>query len=153
MIAAMTHNRVIGKNNKIPWHIPGEQKRFKQETWGHTLIMGRKTFESIGNPLPGRRNIVITRKRDYQAVGCEITYSLKDALALCKTDERIFVIGGEQLFRQSMDIATKIILSVIEKKCDGDTFFPEISENDFNLTNIEKIDKPAAYKILTYTRK
>jgi dihydrofolate reductase len=152
LIAAMAANRVIGLNNTIPWHLPGEQQRFKEITWGHTLIMGRKTHESIGRALPGRRNIIITRNPQYLSEGCETASSLADAYQMCKGAKRVFNIGGEQLYRQGLGDADKLILTVLQKDIDGDTFFPSIPEKEFQL--IDKVDviQPVAYSILTYLR-
>ena len=111
LIAAMASNRVIGRENTIPWNIPGEQTRFKDTTMGHSLIMGRKTWESIGKPLPGRRNIVVTRNSDFQAPGAEIVHSLKEGLALTEGTEKVFIIGGAQLYHLSLERADTLILT------------------------------------------
>ena len=134
LIAAMASNRVIGRNNRIPWHLPGEQKRFRKTTWGHAIIMGRKTHESIGRPLPGRRNIVVTRDQHYKAVGCEVVASLDHAYSLCEGDERVFNIGGQQLYRLGIKDADTLILTVLQEPVTGDASFPEFSETDFQLT-------------------
>jgi dihydrofolate reductase len=131
IIAAMSLNRVIGKNNQIPWHIPGEQKRFKEITWGHSIIMGRKTHESIGRVLPGRTNIVITRQENYSAPGCIVVHSLEAALKNCPPHEtEAFIIGGEQIFRLALPFAQRIYLTIIQKEIEGDAFFPEFSLHD-----------------------
>ncbi len=148
----MASNRVIGSNNKIPWHIPGEQKRFKETTWGHTVIMGRITHESIGRPLPGRRNIVVTRNRHFRAKGCDIANSLEQAYSLCKDNDRVFNIGGEQLYRQGITDASSLILTVLPEPIDGDVFFPEFSNTDFQLTGSEFITTSLPYCIHTYCR-
>ncbi len=116
IIAAMSLNRAIGYEGKIPWRIPGEQQRFKQITWGHTIIMGRKTFESIGRSLPGRTNIVITRQQNYTAPGGIVVNSLEQALKNCPSQEtEAFFIGGEQIFRLALPLANKIYLTIIQK--------------------------------------
>ena len=136
IIAAMSLNRVIGKNNQIPWHIPGEQQRFKQITWGHAIIMGRKTHESIGRALPGRTNIIITRQQNYSAPGCIVVHSLEAALKNCPSNEtEAFIIGGEQIFRLALPIVNRIYLTIIQKEIDGDAFFPEFSRNDVTVIN------------------
>ena len=136
IIAAMSLNRAIGKNNRIPWHIPGEQKRFKEITWGHAIIMGRKTHESIGKPLPGRTNIVITRQQKYEAPGCIVVHSLEAALKNCPPNEtEAFIIGGEQIFKLALPMADRIYLTTIQQKIPGDTFFPEFSLNDVTVTS------------------
>lgn len=152
LIAAMAANRVIGRNNTIPWHIPGEQKKFRETTWGHTIIMGRVTHESIGRPLPGRRNIIVTRNRHYRAKGCEVATSLEQAYTLCNDNDRVFNIGGEQLYRLGIKDADSLILTVLQDPIDGDVFFPEFSETDFQLTGSECIKAPLPYSIQTYCR-
>ena len=152
LIAAMAKNRVIGRDNKIPWHIPGEQKIFKQITWGYPLIMGRKTHESIGRVLPGRRNIVVTTNRSYYVNGCEMVHSLDHALQICQKEEKIFIIVGGQLFRQSIKLVDTLILSILDRDVAGDTFFPAFSEEDFKLINRRKIITPVSYTINTYCR-
>jgi len=148
----MTADYVIGKNNAIPWHILGEQTRFKETTMGHSLIMGRKTFESIGHPLPGRRNLVVTRNNKYQAPGGEVFLSLDEALKACKGEKKVFVIGGQQLFTQSMAQADILILTFINRNVQGDTWFPKFTETDFMLVGREKITSPELYYINTYKR-
>lgn len=143
IIAAMSLNRVIGKNNQIPWHIPGEQKRFKQITWGHAIIMGRKTHESIGKPLPGRTNIVITRQQNYSAPGCIVGHTLEVALKSCPPDEtEAFIIGGEQIFRLALPLVQRIYLTTIQKEFQGDAFFPEFSMNDVTVTSEVMVTSP-----------
>ena len=146
----MSANRVIGCGPEIPWHIPGEQLRFKKVTMGYSLIMGRKTFESIGSPLPGRRNIIITRNNDYRADGCDIVFSLDEALDLCKNEEKVFVIGGEQIFKKALPHTQTIILTTIQREVDGDVFFPEF--DGFIRTHTEEIGGPDPYKIETFKR-
>ena len=153
LIAAMASNRVIGKGNDIPWHIPGEQLRFKKITWGHTLIMGRKTYESIGRPLPGRRNIVVTRNETYDAPGCEVANSFDSALSLCEGEAKVFIIGGAQLYGLSLARASSLILTVLERKVDGDTFFPEFTENDYSIVKSESVTEPERYTVLWYVKK
>jgi len=153
LIAAIASNRVIGKGNDIPWRIPGEQQRFKKITWGHTLIMGRKTYESIGRPLPGRRNIVVTRNETYDAPGCEVTNSFDSALSLCEGEAKVFIIGGAQLYELSLARASSLILTVLERKVDGDTFFPEFTENDYLITKSESVTEPERYTVLWYLKK
>ena len=146
IIAAMSLNRVIGKNNRIPWHIPGEQQRFKQITWSHTILMGRKTYESIGKALPGRTNIVITRQENYSAPGCIVAHSLEQALESCPPNEtEAFIIGGEQIFRLALPVVQRICLTTIQTELEGDAFFPELSPSDFKATTTELIDAPIPY--------
>ncbi len=152
LVAAMAANRVIGRENTIPWHIPGEQQRFKELTMGHALIMGRKTHQAIGRPLPGRRNIVISRNPDFHALGCEVVHSLEQGLALCSDERKIFIIGGEQIYRLALPLADTLILSVLPHAVDGDACFPEFSSSDFQLTTSRKITGQHPYNIMIYTR-
>lgn len=124
LIVAHDENRVIGYENGMPWHLPGELHYFKEMTMGKPIIMGRKTFESIGRPLPGRRNIVITRNKDYQAQGIEVVGSLQEALALVKDVPETMIIGGAQIFEQAMDGADKLYITIINHTFNGDTYFP-----------------------------
>lgn len=153
LIAAMAANRVIGRNNRIPWLLPGEQRRFRAVTWGHPLIMGRRTHESIGRPLPGRRNIVVSRNPSYRATGCETAHSLEQAYALCRGAERVYIIGGEQLYRQGLARADTLQLTVLKDAWAGDVFFPEFSPEQFTLVDREEVAGPLPYSILTYHRR
>jgi dihydrofolate reductase len=125
LIVAMAHNRVIGKDNGMPWHLPADLKHFKQITTGKPVIMGRKTFESIGKALPNRRNIVVSRNAEYQAAGCEVVTSLEAALALVKDAPEICIIGGAQLFEQALPMADRLYMTFIDLQVEGDTFFPD----------------------------
>lgn len=124
LIVAHDKNYVIGYENGMPWHLPGDLKYFKDITMGKPIIMGRKTFESIGRPLPGRRNIVITRNDKYHAQGIETVSSLDAALALVKDVPEIMVIGGAQIFEQAMPLADKLYITLINHEFKGDTYFP-----------------------------
>lgn len=130
LIAAIGKNRELGKNNKLLWNIPEDLKRFKELTMGHPVIMGRKTNESIGRPLPNRTNIVITRDKGYEQEGCLITHSLEEAIELAKTKDNneIFIIGGGQIYEQAINIADKLYLTIVKGKFEADTFFPEYSK-------------------------
>jgi dihydrofolate reductase len=152
LIVAMAENRVIGRGGSIPWKIPGEQKMFRRITLGHTLIMGRKTHEDIGRPLPDRLNIVISRRTGYQPPGCLKADSLATALALCPLEEtEAFIIGGGELFRESMPIADRIYLTVVPLTVPGDTFFPEIPDS-FALSGCEHVAGPSSYVLKIYDR-
>lgn len=126
LIAACSKNRVIGKDNQLIWHLPEDLKRFKELTTGKTVLMGRKTFESIGRPLPKRTNIIITSDKNYKAEGCVIYHDLFEAL---KHDKDIVVIGGSQIYQQCLDISHDIQLTVIDQEFEGDAFFPELGTN------------------------
>jgi len=152
LIAAMAANRVIGRDNIIPWDIPGEQTRFKEITMGHPMIMGRKTYQSIGRPLPGRRNLVLTRNKNFEADGCEVVHSLKQGIAACRGENIVFIIGGEQLYRSGLEHADTLILTVLDQEVEGDAFFPEFSCPPFTLIHTEKVHRAAPYTIQTYKR-
>ena len=151
VIAAMAMNRVIGHRQTIPWHIPAELRYFRTVTWGHPLIMGRRTFDSIGRPLPGRRNIVVSRNSSLVLPGCEMAASLEAALARCSGSDRVFVIGGEQLFRQAIPMADTIMLSTIARQVEGDTYFPLFGE-EFEQISLESFAEPEPYQIEIYRR-
>lgn len=156
LIAAMAKNRVIGKDNDLIWHFPEDLKHFKSLTSGHHVIMGRKTFESVGRPLPKRVNIIITRQKDYQAEGCKIAGSLEEALAMVENDDQPFIVGGAEIYKQSLDFAKTIELTLIEAEYEGDTFFPEFDPSIWKLARGEKKeadDKHAhPYEFLTYKK-
>ena len=125
LIAAVAANGVIGSDNALPWRLPEDLKRFKALTLGHPVIMGRKTYESIGRPLPGRRNIIVTRNAAYAAEGCETARSLGDALAACNgTAEEVFVIGGAQIYAEALPLAQRLYLTEIGRDFPGDARFP-----------------------------
>ncbi len=153
LIAAMAANRVIGRDNAIPWRLPGDLARFKQTTMGHPIIMGRRTFESIGRALPGRRNIVLTRRRGFTAPGCEVVHSLDEALAACRNEEKAFIIGGEQLYRDTLPLADEIILTVLDQEVEGDTFFPEVPETMFRLAGSKPVPGTPACTIRTFCKR
>ena len=125
MIAAMSENRVIGANGKLPWHIPADLARFKSITMGHTVLMGRKTFESIGRPLAGRRNIVLTRSLA-EIEGCRVARSLSEGIAAAEGDEEIFICGGEEVFREALPLCQRIYLTIVHGSYLGDAYFPEL---------------------------
>lgn len=139
LIVAHDHNHVIGYENGMPWHLPGDLQYFKQKTMGKPMIMGRKTFESIGRPLPGRRNIVVTRDANYRADGIETATSIEEALALAGDVPEIMIIGGEQIFRLSMELTDRIYITKINHSFKGDTFFP-IYEDDFVLVASQELE-------------
>jgi dihydrofolate reductase len=128
IIVAMSSNRVIGVNNTLPWHISEDLKHFKSLTTGHTIIMGRKTYESIGRPLPNRRNIVISRNTEASYEGAEVVHSIEDAFSICKNDNEVFVIGGSNIYEQALSLVDYIYITEIKKSFSGDAFFPEINK-------------------------
>lgn len=138
IIVAIAENGVIGGKNELLWHIPDDLKRFKRITSGHSVIMGRKTFESIGKPLPNRRNIVITRNPEFGVDGVEVANSLGAALEMTKIEDEVFVIGGGEIYRQALPLATKLYITRVNDTYEGDTYFPEIPINEWLLVSSEK---------------
>ncbi len=141
VIAAVAENAVIGHENRLPWHLPADLKRFKQLTLGHPILMGRRTWESIGRPLPGRRSVVITGNRSYEAPGAEVAHSLADAVAACDGTDEAFVIGGASLFREALAKATRVYLTRVHATPPGDVWFPEESLRGWRVR--EEIPYPA----------
>lgn len=156
LVVAVADNHVIGKNNQLPWHLPADLKHFKQLTTGHTVFMGRKTYDSIGKPLPNRRNIVISRSVN-QIEGCAIATSLEDALKLSSEEKEVFIIGGSEIFREALPIANRIELTQIHQEFDGDTFFPEIDLNTWKEASREDFlpdeKNPFSYSFITLIRR
>ena len=137
-IAAASENNVLGKNNELVWHLPNDFKRFKQLTTGHHIILGRKTFESFPKPLPNRTHVIISRQQNYQAPqGCIIVNSIENAIAACPKNENIFIIGGAEIYKQSLSITDKIELTRVHTTCEGDAFYPEISTDGWQIINEE----------------
>ncbi len=159
ILVACDENRVIGKNNTLIWHLPADLKRFKELTTGQVIIMGRKTYESIGRPLPNRINIVITRQTGYQPEGVIIVHSLEEALLKAKSLHRgdIYVVGGAEIYEQSMDLADEIELTQLHDIFDGDAFFPIIDEQIWQMVSKERgvtdEKNPYQYSFVKYVRK
>ena len=135
IVVAIAENNAIGKNNQLLWHLPADLKHFRLITTGHTVIMGRKTYDSVGKPLPNRRNIIITRQ-DIIIEGCEVVKSIEDALALC-AEEEVFIVGGAEIYRQAMHLTDRIYLTIVHQKFEADSFFPEINYNEWRETERE----------------
>lgn len=131
IIAAMAENRVIGRYGSIPWDIPEDRRRFRELTMGHPVIMGRRTFEAIGHPLPGRKNIVLTRQPAFRAKGCLVVNSLLSALRACGGDEEVFICGGGELYREALPLAERVYLTVVHGEFQGDVVFPELPAGEF----------------------
>ena len=125
LVAAVAANGIIGANGKMPWHLPEDLRHFRALTLGHPIIMGRRTWESIGKPLPGRKNIVVTRSAGYEAPGASVASSLDVALALCAGEPVVFVIGGGELYREALPLAQGLVLTEIQRDYEGDTRFPD----------------------------
>ena len=126
IIAAVARNGVIGLNNTLPWHLPEDLKRFRALTTGHHILMGRKTYESLGRLLPGRTTVIVSRRPDYRVTGAIVVNSLRQAISACGADEEVFVIGGAQLYREALPLANKLYLTRIEQDFNGDTHFPPL---------------------------
>ncbi|MFD1294755.1 dihydrofolate reductase [Lutibacter holmesii] len=126
IIAAVADNNALGKDNQLIWHLPADLKRFKQVTLGHHIIMGRKTFESLGKPLPNRTTIIITRNKNYKQEGCIVVNSLTEAIEAAKSDENPYILGGAEIYKQALEIADKLDLTLVHKSFEADAFFPEI---------------------------
>ena len=135
LVVACARNRAIGLKNQLPWRLPDDLKRFKELTTGAPVIMGRKTFESIGRPLPNRRNLVITRQVDFSSAGIETAASLEAAIELCSGTEQVFVIGGAEIYRLALPHADRIYLTWVESEVEGDAFFPEGRSEEFDLVS------------------
>ena len=129
IVAAVARNGVIGHRNRMPWHLPEDLRRFRQLTLGHAVIMGRRTFESIGGPLAGRDNIVITRSPDWTGSGCHAAHSLEAALATVREPKDAFVIGGAQIYALALPVASRLYMTEIERDFEGDAFFPEFDRS------------------------
>lgn len=138
LIAALDKKSGIGKDNRLLWHLPADLKFFKKVTTGHTVIMGRNTYESIGKALPLRRNIVVTRQENYEAPGCEINEDLFDAIKSCSKEDEVFVLGGADIYRQAIQVADKLYLTRVDVVMEADTFFPEFSMSAWKLIHLEK---------------
>jgi|SRR5690606_11992284 len=158
IIVAASKNNAIGKNNELLWHMPADLKFFRKTTSGHTVIMGRKTFESVGEALPKRRNIVITRQANFQADNIEVVNSLEEALAACKHEkEEVFIVGGAQIYEQAMSLTDRIYLTRINHNFqDADTFFPEINDEEWQLEEVEHHESdeknPYDYSFYLYSK-
>ncbi len=155
IIVAVAHHNVIGINNTLPWHLPEDLKRFRALTTGHHIIMGRKTYESLGRLLPNRTTVIVTRNKNYHVESALIAHSLKSAIELCKTDNEPFLIGGAELYKDGIALANKLYLTQVNTTVAGDAFFADIDLNDWSLS--EKKDHIAAsgleYSDLVYIRK
>ncbi len=151
IIAAMAENRVIGRDNKMPWDLPSDRRRFHAVTRGHPIILGRKTFESIGRPLSRRTNIVLTRRMDYRAEGAVIAHDLQSAFVACAGADEVFICGGEEVFHETIDLADRIYLTVLHRDVQGDACFPEIPSY-FKEVEREEVDDVMSYAVILYER-
>ena len=157
IIVAVAQNGVIGRDNKLIWHISEDLKRFKAMTTGHPIIMGRKTFESLGRPLPNRRNIVVTRNPHYPAEGVEVADSLGEAIGMFTGDEEVFIIGGAEIYRQAMPLADRFYLTEVCHDYEGDTYYPAWDREEWELVSEERRERgekfPYPFRFLDYKRK
>lgn len=154
IVAMTTGKRVIGRDNKLPWHLPEDLKHFKALTMGHPIIMGRKTWDSIGRPLPGRTSIVVTRDRKLQIPGATVVHSLEEALAPYRnTKDQVFMIGGSSLFEESLPIADRIYVTWIDEEIEGDVYFPEFDVSKFKVVEEFLGGGEIRHRYLTYERR
>jgi len=153
VIAAMARNRVIGDKGTIPWHVPADLRQFREVTMGHAVIMGRKTFESIGRPLDGRHTLVISRDPCCTSSGCEVAGSLEAALELLAGESKVFVAGGGEIYRQALRFAEEVRLTVLDLEVQGDTSFPELPEALFSLVRQEQFAGPPPFMVQTFKRR
>ena len=147
IIVAKSRNNVIGSEGNLPWHIPEDLKKFKSITMGKPMIMGRSTFESIGKALPGRKNIVMTRDKGYQADGISVAHSLEEALILCEQAREIMIIGGGEIYKIFIGMVNRLYLTNVEKHIDGDVFFPEIDLSKWKVMSKEEFPVSTERKI------
>ncbi len=156
IIVALAKNLTIGIDNQLPWRCPEDLKRFKALTMGHHMIMGRKTFDSIGRALPGRTTVVVTRDESLSIGGCLIAHSLDEALSLCGGDEEIFIVGGAQIYRQAMDLADTLHVTEIQKDVEGDAHFPKIDPETWREVSRQRHQQsspePLEYHFVTYRK-
>lgn len=155
LIVAHADNRVIGHNNQLPWHLPEDLKRFKKLTMGHHIIMGRKTYESLGRLLPGRTTVIVTRDPAYKVEGAKVVHSIPEALAACAGDSEPFLIGGAELYLQGFAHVTRLYLTRVFVKVGGDAFFPELEMADWELISEEAnvSENGLHYSDLVYERR
>lgn len=138
IVVAIGENSAIGKDNELLWYLPTDLRHFKTITKGHTVIMGRKTFDSIGKPLPHRRNIVITRSRDLKIEGAEVVNTIDEALALCAGEKEVFIVGGAEIYKLAMEKTDRIYLTTVHQSYEADAYFPEINHNLWKETALER---------------
>lgn len=156
-VAAMSANRVIGKDGALPWRIPEDLKFFREKTMGHIMIMGRKTFESLPKPLPGRLHVVLTRQKDYAPAGAHVFHSAQDILDFCKTQtaqwgDEVFIVGGGEIYREFMPYTDRIYLTEIHEHVEGDASFPAFSAEEFRETGRSPRPGPPQFDFVIYER-
>ena len=154
LIVAVAHNNVIGINNTLPWHLPEDLKHFRALTTGHHIIMGRKTYESLGRLLPGRTTVIVTRNKDYKLEGALVAHSLEAAVDLCLNDDEAFVIGGAELYQDGLKLANQLYITEVDLEVTGDAFFPAIDQQLWQETSREAHTSAQGlpFTYLTYKR-
>lgn len=155
LIVAVAKDGVIGVNNTLPWHLPEDLKRFRALTMGHHIVMGRKTYDSLGRLLPGRTTVIVTRNRDYRVEGALVAHSLTEALTLCANDDEVFLIGGAELYQAGLTVADKLYITEIDLEVAGDAHFPKVSHAEWHETAREAhvSEKGLKFSYVTYQRK
>ncbi len=154
LIVAIAKNRVIGVNNTLPWHLPEDLKRFRALTTGHHIIMGRKTYDSLGRLLPGRTTVIVTRNQDYKVEGAIVVHSLEAAIAACGDDNEAFLIGGAELYKDGLKLGNKLYVTEIDAEYEGDAFFPEFEMNEWESGQREshQAENNLRFSYITYQR-
>jgi dihydrofolate reductase len=152
IVVAIANNGVIGHQGRLPWHLPSDLRHFKQTTFGFPVIMGRKTYEAIGKPLPGRDNIVLTRDPGRVIPGCQTVLSLSEAVDLCRIKDKVFIIGGGDIFRMALPITDTIIVTALERAVVGDVTFPPINPEHFAMVSSQRYLREEPYSIIRYER-
>lgn len=155
LIVAYAKNNVIGINNTLPWHLPEDLKRFRALTTGHHIIMGRKTYESLGRLLPGRTTVIVTRNKAYKVEGAHIAHSLEAAVDFCQNDDEVFLIGGAELYHDGLKLADKLYITEVDLLVEGDAFFPAIDWRVWQETSREALTSTQGlpFSYVSYTRK
>jgi dihydrofolate reductase len=157
IIAAVGRNKALGKNNDLIWHLPADLKRFKEITRGHHVIMGRKTYESLGKPLPNRTNIIVSRNPGFKAEGCVVVGSLDEALREAESDPNPYILGGAQIYEQALQVADRMDLTLVHEDFEADAFFPDFSEDHWEETGRQDFEKdeknPYDYSFVQYKKK
>lgn len=157
IIAAVGRNKALGKNNDLIWHLPADLRRFKEVTRGHHVIMGRKTFESLGKPLPHRTNIIVSRNSNYKADGCIVVGSLEEALKEAQSDPNPYILGGAQIYEQALEVADRMDLTLVHEDFEADAFFPDFSDENWEETGRQDFKKdeknPYDYSFVQYKKK
>ena len=152
IIVAVAQNNVIGRDGTLPWHLPSDLRHFKKTTMGCPLIMGRKTYESIGRPLPGRDNVVLTRDASLDLPGCVVVHSLAEAIEHCRGEEKVFIIGGAEIFRIALPMTDTIIVTALERDVEGDVYLDPIDPSQFKSVDQQHCDEEEPYQIIRYER-